>query len=94
VLKRWYEFDSQQFGARIFSMRRIATLAVLCVCFFVFLAHELGINELMLGNPINVGPIAIASFISFWILRKESVLGDESSLGMLDRIFKKIFGRY
>jgi len=71
-----------------------AGIAFLCVCFFIFLAHELGINELMSGNLINAGPIAIASFISFWILRKKSVLGDESSLGMLDRIFKKIFGRY
>jgi hypothetical protein len=45
----------------------------------------------MSGNPINTAPIALASLLSFWILRKETVLGDDPSLKMLDRIFKKIF---
>jgi hypothetical protein len=49
----------------------------------VMLAHELG--------PINTAPIAFASLISFWILRKATVLDGDSSLKMSDRVFKKIF---
>jgi len=66
-------------------------IGVFYVILFVLIAHDLGIEPLMSGNPINTAPIALASLLSFWILRKETVLGDDPSLKMLDRIFKKIF---
>lgn len=37
------------------------------------------------------GPLVIRGMISYWILRKETVLGENPSLKMLDRVFKKIF---
>ena len=57
----------------------------------VMITHELGIEPLMSGNPINTAPIAFAILISFWILRKATVLDGDTSLKMLDRVFKKIF---
>jgi hypothetical protein len=57
----------------------------------VMFAHELGIEPLMSGAPINTAPIALSSFISFLILRKVTVLDGDTSLKMSDRVFKKIF---
>jgi len=66
-------------------------MAVFWLVVGVMVADELGSAPGPRGTAVNAAPIAIAAWISVWLLRKTSILGDDASLGILDRIFKNAF---
>ena len=66
-------------------------MAVFWTIVAVMIADELGIAPGPRGTAVKAFPIVMAAWISVWLLRKKSILGDDASLGMLDRIFKNAF---
>jgi hypothetical protein len=62
------------------------------ICLITYILWFLSAYVLGGFDPaMNPGPFALSSLFSFWILRKATVLDGDTSLKMLDRVFKKIF---